>query len=231
MDCSRDSIEVSFFALNDDGRAQRGTRSALNLAVRPDTYQRVKRLGLRLNARTTMAPGRYQMRIGARDPNTGKAGTVFYDVTVPDFGKDPLMMSGLLLSSLPGAPDADVLTPQRDPVSEKLLGGPPTSRRAFSQTETLAWMTEIYDNSPPKQPKQLDVAARLIDEGGRDVFASRDVLINGGGGAPKWQTFGYTGRIPLKEIPPGRYLLRVEATDRGAASREPAAAQTVITVR
>ncbi len=85
MACSADTIEVSFFALNDDGRAQRGTRSALNLAIRPDTYQRVKTLGVRLNSRTAMAPGRYQMRIGARNPNTGKAGTVFYDITVPDF--------------------------------------------------------------------------------------------------------------------------------------------------
>ena len=40
-----DTLEVSFFALNDDGRAQRGTRSALNLAVRPETYRRVKRSG------------------------------------------------------------------------------------------------------------------------------------------------------------------------------------------
>ena len=37
-----DTLEVSFFALNDDARAQRGTRAALNLAVRPDTYQRVR---------------------------------------------------------------------------------------------------------------------------------------------------------------------------------------------
>ena len=92
-------------------------------------------------------------------------------------------------------------------------------------------MAEIYDNSLPKQPKQIDVSARLIDEAGRDAFASRDLLANGEGGAPKWQTFGYTGRIPLKDIAPGRYLLRIEAQDRSAASRQPAAAQTVITVR
>ena len=92
-------------------------------------------------------------------------------------------------------------------------------------------MTEIYDNSPPKQRNQIDVAARLIDEAGRDAFASREVLTNGEAGAPKWQAFGYTGRIPLKDVPPGRYLLRVEALDRSAASRQPAAAQTVITVR
>ena len=153
------------------------------------------------------------------------------DVLVPDFSKEPLMTSGLLVSSLPGPSSPDVLTPQRDPVSEKLLGAPPTSRRTFARAETLAWMAEIYDNSLPKQPKQIDVSARLIDEAGRDAFASRDLLANGEGGAPKWQTFGYTGRIPLKDIAPGRYLLRIEAQDRSAASRQPAAAQTVITVR
>jgi VWFA-related protein len=226
-----DTLEVSFFALNEDARAQRGTRAALNLAVRPDTYQRVRALGVRLNSRTTMPAGRYQLRVGARNPVSGKTGTVFYDVVVPDFSKDPLMTSGLLVSSLPGPTSPDVLTPQRDPVSEKLLGAPPTSRRTFAQAETLAWMTEVYDNSLPKQPKQIDVSARLIDEAGRDAFASRDLLANGEGGAPKWQTFGYTGRIPLKDIAPGRYLLRIEAQDRSAASQQPTAAQTVITVR
>ena len=77
---------------------------------------------------------------------------------VPDFSRDPLMMSGLLLSSSREGP-ADVLTPQRDPVAEKLLGAPPTSRREFNQSETLAWLTEIYNNSPPKQRNQIDVAA------------------------------------------------------------------------
>jgi VWFA-related protein len=225
-----DTLEVSFFALNEDARAQRGIRAALNLAVRPETYQRVKAQGIRLNSRTTLAAGRYQLRVGARNPVSGRTGTVFYDVLVPDFGSAPLMMSGLLLSPL-GDAAADVLTPQRDPLAEKLLGAPASSRRSFTQSETLSWMTEIYDNSGPKQPKQFDVSARLVDETGREIFASRDVLANGQGGVPKWQTFAYTGRIPLKDIRPGRYLLRVEAIDRSAASRQAAGAQTVITVR
>ena len=214
-----DTIEVSYFGLNDDGRAQRGTRSALNLAIRPDTYQRVKATGIRLNARTPLLPGRYQLRIGARDPNTGKTGTVFYDVTVPDFAKTPVAMSGVLLAAS-GA--AEMLTPQRDPEAEKLLGAPATSRRDFRQAETLAWLAEIYDNTPAQQPRRIQVAARLVDEAGREVFASRDVLANGEGGAAKWRVFGYTGRIPLKNIGAGRYLLRVEADDQFA--------ETLITV-
>jgi VWFA-related protein len=238
-----DTLEVSFFALNEDSRAQRGTRSALNLAVRPETYQRVKTLGIRLNSRTTLASGRYQLRVGARNPASGKTGTVFYDVLVPDFSSSSLTISGMLVASLSN-PSSDVLTPQRDPAAEKLLGAPATTRRTFAQSETIAWMTEIYDNSAPKQAKQFDVSTRLVDEAGREVFASRDVLANGEGGAPKWQTFGYTGRIPLKDVPAGRYVLRIEALDRSAASRQPAGsparqprwgalaiAQTVLTVR
>src|SRR5688572_16432162 len=136
-----DTLEVSFFALNEDARAQRGTRAALNLAIRPETYQRVKTLGVRLNSRTMMAAGRYQLRIGARNPVSGKTGTVFYDVIVPDFSSSPLMMSGMLLASLSN-PSTDALTPQRDQAAEKLLGAPATSRRAFNQAETVAWMTE-----------------------------------------------------------------------------------------
>src|SRR5438093_6551673 len=71
-----DALELSFFALSDEGHALRGTRKALNLAIRPETYQRVKALGIRLNSRTTLAPGRYELRSGARDPNTNTSGTV-----------------------------------------------------------------------------------------------------------------------------------------------------------
>ena len=223
-----DTLELSFFALNEEGKAQRGTRLALNLAVRPETYERMKALGLRVNARTALAPGRYQLRIGARDPLGNKAGTVFYDVRVPDFTKDPLMMSGLLLAS-PAAPE--VLTPQHDPIGEKLLGAPATSRREFTQNETLTLLTELYDNMPAQQARQIEVSVRLIGEGGREAFAARDSLSNGSAGAQNWTAFSYAGHIPLKNVAPGRYLLRVEAHDRSTAGeRNPATAETVLTV-
>ena len=223
-----DALELSFFALNDEGKPQRGTRMALNLAVRPDTYERMKALGLRVNARTTLAPGRYQLRVGARDPLGNRAGTVFYDVRVPDFTKDPLMLSGLLLSS---STAPEVLTAQHDPIGEKLLGAPATSRREFTQNETLALVTEIYDNMPAQQPRQIDISARLIGENGTEAFVARDSLANGSGGSQNWTAFDYAGHIPLKDVAPGRYLLRVEAQDRARTNGgKPAASETVITI-
>ncbi|MCM3880870.1 MAG: VWA domain-containing protein [Vicinamibacterales bacterium] len=220
-----DTPEISYFSLNEDGRAQRGTRSALNLAIRPETYQRVKTLGLRLNTRSTFAAGRYQLRIGARDPATGASGTVFYDLVVPDFTRNPLMLSGLLVSS---SAAGSVLTPQRDEISEKLLGAPATSRREFAQSETLKLLTEIYDNLPAQQARQVDLRVRLIAENGQEVFASRDSLANGAGGAKPWSTFTYVGQVPLNNIPPGHYLLRLEAAHTTGGNT--ASVEAVITV-
>ena len=219
-----DTIELSFFALSDEGKAMRGTRSALNLAVRPDTYQRIRPLGIRGNSRTALAPGRYQLRVGARDPNTGQSGTVFADVLVPDFTKQPLMMSGVLLSS---SLSASVFTPQGDPVAEKLLTTPPTTNREFSQNDTITWLTEVYDNLPAQQLRQITLTAKLISETGREVFSARDALSNGAAGK-SWNAYSYTGRIPLTDIAPGRYLLRLEATN--TAGGTPVTSETLVTV-
>jgi hypothetical protein len=116
-----------------------------------------------------------------------------------------------------------MLTAQRDPSAEKLLGAPPTSRREFRRDETIAWMVEIYDNGPADRPSRIPVAAQLIAESGQAVHASRDVLSNGTNGAPKWKTFGYTGRIPLKDVATGRYLLQIEADGQ--------VAETLISIR
>jgi VWFA-related protein len=223
-----DSLELSFFALNEDGKPQRGTRMALNLAVRPDTYQRMKTLGIRFNSRTAFAAGRYQLRVGARDPLAGKTGTVFYDLLVPDFTREPLMMSGLLLSS---AGAQQMFTAQHDPSAEKLLTGAATSRREFAQNDLLGLLAEIYDNMPTGKARQCEIMASLLGEDGREVFAARDSLTNGPERAAHWTAFSYTKQIPLNNVAPGRYLLRLEARDRaGASDRSPAAAETVITV-
>src|SRR4029079_708233 len=37
-----DKLELSFFSVSEQGKPQQGTRSELNLTLRPETYQRVK---------------------------------------------------------------------------------------------------------------------------------------------------------------------------------------------
>ena len=115
------TIELSFFGINQDGKAQRSTRTQFNLTLRPESFERVKEGGLRVNPRLTLEPGRYQIRVGARETVGSRVGTVFYDLLVPDFRKEPLMLSGVLITA---ASAQAAMTAMPDPAAPKLLPGP-----------------------------------------------------------------------------------------------------------
>src|SRR5688572_19290016 len=218
------SIELSFFGINQEGKAQRSTRTQFNLALRPDSFKRVKTGGLRVNPRMTLEPGRYQIRIGAREGVGSRVGTVFYDLHVPDFRKDPLMLSGLLMTatSAQGA-----MTAMPDPDPPKLLPAPATSRRTFARNDTLTVFAEIYDNSSGKQPRQLDTVITMLSEHGQEVFRAAETVDNPT--ASHWTTYGLTRAIPLNNVAPGRYLIKVEASVRG--NTPSAVRETLITLR
>jgi hypothetical protein len=137
---------------------------------------------------------------------------VFYDLDVPDFRREKLMVGGLLMTT-PSVQQTPSIQP--DPIVSKLLPAPATSRREFPQSDTLALYTEIYDNDTARQPRHIDVALRVVAENGAEVLASRDELVNGASGQKPWDIYGYAKRIPLKGIAPGRYVLRIEAAVRG----------------
>jgi VWFA-related protein len=221
-------VELSLFNVNEEGKAQRGVRAMLNLTIRPDTYQRVRTDGVRANPRIVLPPGRYQLRVGARENLSGRTGSVFYDLQVPDFNRQPLMLGGLLLAA-PSAQQSFAAVP--DPAVAKLLPGTATSRREFRQSDTLSLLTEIYDNDTSRQVRNIETTVRLIGESGVEAFTAHDSLTNGGPDTQKWEAFTYSKDIPLKAVAAGRYLLRVEAEVRGGSSKDRPSIETVITVR
>ena len=103
----------------------------------------------------------------------GQTGSVFYDIDVPDFRKEKLMLGGLLMTT-PSVQQTPSIQP--DPVVSKLLPAPATSRREFPQSDVLALYTEIYDNDTSRQARHIDVTVRLVSEKGTDVLVSRDEL-------------------------------------------------------
>ncbi len=210
-----DDLELSFFALDDKGKLHEGTHYNLNLALRPDTYTRVQAWGLRVNPRIVLAPGRYQVRVGVRESGAGELGSVFYDLDVPDFTKRGIAMSGLLITA---ASSRLLLTPEPDAtVPAVLLPGPATSRRDFLQGDTLNVFAEVYDNTSG-QRRDIEVATTLLAETGNEVFKSTQSLGADRQGNSRNSAFQYSTSIPLKDIQPGRYLLRIEASVRGAAT-------------
>jgi VWFA-related protein len=203
----RNDLEVLIIASDDKGKTYPNDRNTVTLNMKPDTANRVKATGFRFISSIDLPPGRYQVRVGVRESNTKKAGSNTYDLEVPDFTKDKLVMSGLALTSaLSGA--APTVRP-KDPL-ERLLPGPLSAYRDFPQIDELAFFAEIYDNLG-KVGHKVQLAATVKAEGGQTVFETKEERdsseLNGSAGG-----YGFSARVPLKALAPGLYVLRVEAS-------------------
>lgn len=210
-------IEISAIAVDPQGKVKGGTRDTVELGLRPETHQRVEQAGFRIQSRLEVPPGRYQLRIAVREAG-GKVGSVFQDLVVPDFAKEPIAMSGLVVTSaLAGT------VPTAGEVAEikGMLPAPPTAARTFSSRDQLAVLAEVYDNQTA-QAHKVDIAATLRASDGRVAFSTSETrdsseLAGRAGG------YGYTTVIPLQGVTPGLYVLRVQATStlgQKSAARE-----------
>ena len=206
-----DKLEIALIALDDQARFKAGDRQTLQLQLKPDTYRSVQARGLRVFFRLNLRPGRYQLRTAAQEAGTGTVGTAFYDLHVPEFHSLPLSISGLVIA----APrTAGIPTPRADPVFEAALPSAPTGTRTFYPDETLTVLCEVYRQGTGASGS-VALGARVTDADGRVRFNSQDQVAAekvAGGSAG----FGYSVQIPLAEMPPGLYTLRVEARLRTA---------------
>jgi VWFA-related protein len=223
-----DAVEVSLFALDERGRQHGGTFFQFNLALRPDTYDRVRRSVIRMNPRMSLRPGRYQLRVGVRESGGGEMGSVFSDLHVPNYAEEPLAISGMLLTD--NAASAEFTPARDDQLPAGSLPAPAISRRTFGRDDALSLFTEIYVNGSRSDARTVEAVTTLTSEDGIAVFSSRESL---GPAAPRdarsWRV-PMTKQIPLKELKPGRYVLRVEARALGGSAK-PATRETSLTVR
>ena len=215
------ALEVSYVLVDGKGDIKAAKSETVKLGLKPETYQRVQAGGFRVQSRAEVPPGKYQLRLAAREVNGGRTGSVFYDLEVPDFAKEPLAMSGLALTS---ASSSQVPTAGVDPLLKELLPAPPTTSREFQTRDELALMTEVYDNVGPQSHK-VEITATLRADDGRVVFKTSEERASSElGGKPGG--YGYAARIPLKDVKPGLYVLRVDA--RSSLGKEASTAREVL---
>jgi VWFA-related protein len=213
-----EQLDVVHTATDSRGKVFPGERTTMNLALKPDTFERVKEHGFRVLAQLNLAPGRYQMRVAASS-RSGKAGSVLYDIDVPDFYKAPFAMSGVSLTS--GSALQGPTMKAKDALGD-FLPGPPTAAREFRSDDTLVLFAEFYENAGKTPAHALDLVAELRDEGGAVVRESREerssTEVGGSGG------YGFLARLPLEGLKPGLYVLHVGGQsrlgDRPSASRD-----------
>jgi hypothetical protein len=151
---------------------------------------------------------------------------VVYDLDVPDFSKGALAISGVALTSRSAA--AITTLRPRDPLADA-LPGPSTASRDFAQDDEIVLFAEVYDNRQPGRqdaPSMIALAAELRDGRGDVVRMTSEQRLST---APRRKSggHGFTLRLPLKDVPPGAYVLNVEARSEG----EPRTASRQVPIR
>ena len=92
---------------------------------------------------------------------------------------------------------------------KEVLPGPPTANRAFYPFDTLALFMEIYEAE--KVAHTLDVTTTLTAADGNVAYRVNDERSTD---TAKGAAIVHTAQVPLKDIPPGIYTLRVAVTSR-----------------
>jgi hypothetical protein len=199
-------VNVSIVAVDIGGKIAAADNPVVTLNLRPTTVAAVSAYGFRATSRLDLKPGRYQLRIAAKDATSGNAGTVLQDLVVPDFSKTAVTMSQVLLASR-GA--ARIATTTADLVLQGVLNVPPTAIREFDQTDTLTVLAEVYDNRT-KGLEPVSVTTTITNEGGAVSYRSEE-RVQVFAFEPSRHAYRHRLEIPLKDLAPGRYVLTVTA--------------------
>jgi VWFA-related protein len=201
---------LSYLAIDQNGKVKGGNTDSLAMPnLKPETKARIEQTGLRMLNRLDLPPGKYQLRVAAHDTNGGNVGSVQYDLVVPDFQKAPFSISGLVLTSALGA---SLPTVRADEQLKQVLPGPPVSLRSFPQNDDIVLFAEVYDNDGGK-PHKVDITTTVTTDEGKVLFKTDEVRDSSDLGGARGG-YGYTTKVPMKDLAPGKYVLKVEGKSR-----------------
>lgn len=182
-----------------------------------------------------LAPGRYQLRAAALSKKLGTGGSVYLDITVPDFSTTPLALTTIALGFADGPrvpvgrtrarviADPRIAKPVLPPAQERAqnvqnpLPFEPTLSREFARADALRTYFEVVRRD---RRSTVSLAVRVVDASG-ETRLSHDMIV--GPGDPGMVDL----RIPLETLPPGAYILRATGTD----SRTTTSTATVFIVK
>jgi len=190
------NVRVLAGAYDQDGKPLDSQVQTLQVSPRAGTggvldYEVVSRL--------TLKPGRHEVRVAVENTTHGTTGSVYTYVDVPDFAKDGLTMSGVVIGPTAVRPQANGLFADVLPVV-------PLALREFTNRDHVTAFARLYQ---APNGEAVTLTTRIVDAQNKAVFEQRTPLMDGR--APAARSADYQLPLPLEQLAPGRYLLTITA--------------------
>ncbi len=228
---TRAVLQVEFVAAaySADGRRRASRRQTVPATLNFPGGGRI--VGFNLLTRLNLTPGRYQLRLAAESTVRGvqasplapavafirpdeditpKSGSVYLDLDVPDFLRDPLALSGVVLSVSPpvasGPPGA----------LASLLPVVPTTMREFYRDDGVGGFVRV-SRGANQALSPVTIRLGITDRRGAIVQQKTDTLDAATFGATR--TADYQFDVPVSNLAPGPHLLTIEAAAVGRSVR------------
>ena len=197
---SEQSFEMELRVFTPEGSSRAGERRSGTLTLRPPLTGEA---AADLLSTLAVAPGRYELRIGATLAPAAIEGSVFADLEVPDFAKEPVSLSGVLIETTPGG-NAGPLEALKD-----LVTIVPTTRREFTLADkrVRAFLRVYQGGSNGPTPVTLRVSLR--SQAQELVYNYPHRLTSSRFAGDREEDFVF--EVPMNAVRPGSYLLTFEA--------------------
>jgi hypothetical protein len=212
-------LEAAALCFGASGRLAGEAGGTYPLRVKPEAAAAARERGLVLTLDIPVKPGAYQVRSAVRDVASGRAGSAFQFVEVPDVEKGGIALSGIVMSGADSTATAPAPDAALDPEATPAV-------RRFAPGERLVYAFAVYNAG----------RGRTAGAPGLDVQVglSRDGVALAVVPGPAVSVPEAAGPVPVAgalrlapQLSPGLYTLQVLVTDPARKAKEREAVQQI----
>lgn len=207
-----DDIRFGFYAIDLKGakvREQFGRGAKIALSPRPGLTQPPDEVTYDITSVLQIPPGRYQIRASAISAKLEKSGSVYLSIDVPDFSKEALALTDLLIAYADGPHVPIARTQARSIVpAANVLPFDATLDRVFSPRDTL----RLFFRAVQRRAVPLVATISAITSDGKVALTFDRAL-------PARDPASLDIKLPLHQLVPGAYRLEVKVSDGSRQAR------------
>lgn len=211
---ARTTIDLVAEAKDDFGTPVLNLHDKLEIALSDDTVAQFANRPIQYETTFTLLPGRYVVKIQARDVETDRIGTFQTSFTIPNLNKveNQIPISTVVLGSQLVRIADDGQKKPADPLVHDGLKLIPSVTRVFSKTQDMYIFLQAYEHdATTTQPL---VAFVTLYRGGVKAFETAPLQVTEGL-EPRSKAVPLQFSVPLGNLAPGRYECEVTVLDPG----------------